>query len=133
MERKKQGIDELLEDESVRKLVGALPEDELSLEWRSQLNERLLAIRPRVPAKWWITWRPVAGLALAGALVGTLILRAPQDAPSTPTAVGLDEAMIAAHRESVTRQEIGAAPVSSLRSDTASQPTYYDEVDLSTL
>jgi hypothetical protein len=132
MERNNRDLDELLKDESVRGLVGALPEDEPSMAWRSELNEKLLSLQAKPRARWWASWRPMAGLAVAGALALTLLVRSPQADPN-PQVTGLDEVLIAAHRESAARQEIGAASVSSLRSDTGSGPAYYDEVDLSTL
>ena len=54
----------------VREVVRALPEETLSLTWRSELNTRLRAEvvrRKKLDIFGWV-WKPTAGLALAGAL-----------------------------------------------------------------
>lgn len=132
MKRNENELEELLKDARMPTLLGQLPEDEPSLAWRSELNQKLTALQRAPKAPWWATWRPIAGLALAGALALTMFFGAPK--PETvQSQAALDEVLIAAHRESVARQEIGAAPVSALQSDTGNQPALFDEVDVTTL
>lgn len=72
--------DEQLNDPAqlaVMSFVRDLPEDSLSMAWRSGLNEKLIAESKRYQkrARWMLVLRPVAGLALAGCLAAVLMVR----------------------------------------------------------
>lgn len=78
-------LDALLGSESqqsIRRIVSSLPEDGLSLSWRSDLNERLRKVSPI--SRWRLrlaqSWKPALGLALAGCLA-TLIAIKPNAEP----------------------------------------------------
>ena len=61
--------------EFVSQTVRELPEDSVSLAWRSQLNERLFAeagAKHHVARRSWV-WRPALGLGLAGALARVVV------------------------------------------------------------
>ena len=99
MEQHRNDWDERLEgpeQQSVRNLVATLPDEEPSMAWRSQLNERLRALPAQARRKWWeLAWKPTVGLALAGGLA-VLVFVKPTPAPtleSTPS-VSVADAMI---------------------------------------
>lgn len=138
MEQHRNDWDEQLEgpeQQGIRNLVATLPDDEPSMAWRSQLNDRLRALPSQARRKWWeLAWKPTVGLALAGSLA-VLVFVKPSSAPtleSTPS-VSVADAMIAAHREAVVRHELGTIPEETLRSDTGPVPSEWNEADLSTL
>lgn len=73
-------LDALLKSEfqqTIRRVVNSLPEDSLSLSWRSDLNERLRQVRvqPRWRVRLAQAWRPALGLALAGCLATLVAIR----------------------------------------------------------
>lgn len=102
--------------QAIRKIVEGLPDDTLSMAWRSQLNERLLAAstvrRPRFRLSW--IAMPAAGAAVAYALAVAVFLHAPgtalpQAQPSHNYAV--EAGLLDAYRqESVTHEIEGAGP-----------------------
>ena len=64
--------------QTIRRVVNSLPEDSLSLSWRSNLNERLHEVRPQ--PKWRVrevalAWKPALGLALAGCLATLIAIK----------------------------------------------------------
>src|SRR5690242_12148641 len=72
----------------MREIVQALPEETVSLSWRSDLNARLYAEaarRRKLNLFGWI-WKPAAGLALAGALAIAFML--PMSKASAPESRG---------------------------------------------
>ncbi len=91
--------------QQVAKVVQALPEETVSMAWRSALNEKvLLASKARQRAKVinWV-WRPTAGLALASALAIVFVMRtgAPvMSAPSGLTSNSVEAKLVAFHRDS---------------------------------
>jgi hypothetical protein len=79
-------LDALLKSESqqtIRRVVNSLPEDSLSLSWRSNLNERLHQVRPQ--PRWRVrlaqAWKPAMGLALAGCLATLIAIKPGVQAP----------------------------------------------------
>lgn len=72
--------DEQLNDpaqRAVQNFVRDLPEDSLSMAWRSGLNEKLIAESQRYQkrSRWLLIMRPIAGFALAGCLAVVLMVR----------------------------------------------------------
>jgi hypothetical protein len=138
MERNHHDLDEKLhlhEQMAMGKLVGSLPDEEPSLAWRSQLNDKLRAMPARAKRTMWqVIWKPTAGLALAGALAVAVILlpQTPEVERPVPGAAVAD-AMFAAHRETVAHHELEAVPVESLKADTDTVPFEWNDADLSTL
>lgn len=133
-------LEALLQSESqqaVRRVVGALPEESLSLAWRSDLNERLRQTRPepRWRARFVQSWRPALGLALAGCLALTVTLRSPvtQQAPRH----NLEASLVQAYTDTTSVDEL-AGPGLTPRdiSDTTQESdssTDWTEADLGTL
>jgi hypothetical protein len=84
----------------VRQVVKALPEEALSLSWRSQLNERLRAEEARKRkqnlAAW--VWKPGAAVALAGALAVAFMTRLPDMGPVT-NSPGVEKALVNTYLE----------------------------------
>lgn len=79
-------LDALLKSESqqtIRRVVSSLPEESLSLSWRSDLNERLHKVRPQ--PRWRVrvaqAWKPALGLALAGCLATLIAIKPGVQAP----------------------------------------------------
>ncbi len=88
MNRKKtqSELDALLKSESqqtIRRVVNSLPEESLSLSWRSDLNERLHKVRPQSRWRGRVArgWKPALGLALAGCLATLIAIRPGVQAP----------------------------------------------------
>jgi hypothetical protein len=103
---------------AVQKVIQALPEETVSMAWRSSLNEELLSVaKARRKSDVIRTWlmRPLAGLALAGALSAVVFLRTPHRAPvATTKAPAVEAALIAAHEEAASYGEVtgtGLSPV----------------------
>lgn len=136
MERQDTELDARLGDlEPLRRLVHELPNDELSMAWRADLNERLRAVAPLPKRRsWGWVWKPAAGLGLASILAVTMLMKSPQVA--TPLAQGdsgIAQAMLEAHQQTVAQKELGTVPIETLNSDSASAPADWNEVDLTTL
>lgn len=81
--------------EEIAKIVADLPVSEPDLEWRSQLNEKLLkAGRRKAPRRWvWVSGS--LGLAAACAMAWVWMAKAP--VPEN----GLESEILAVHRQSV--------------------------------
>jgi hypothetical protein len=96
--------------EAMRAFVKSLPDDTLSLSWRSSLNEKLVqeaaARRRRTRLAWYL--RPALGLGLACTLAVLVMFRSPHHAAPTPSdsplastaAGGLEAALVTTHRQS---------------------------------
>ena len=113
-------VDELLEargQQFVREVVRSLPEDTASMQWRSELNQKLKRLGRR-PIFWAAGWRAMVGLACAGAFAVVLMIRIPT---SPPKASAADEqavfsTMVAEHRNSVQASDV--AMIGSVNPDT---------------
>lgn len=101
------GIDEKLASaaqKQVRDAVRNLPEEPLSMAWRSQLNEQIVAVtvkKQRVQLFGWI-WKPAAGLAVACSLAVLFVWRTQPTNFVQPSRndSGIEAALMAAHQES---------------------------------
>jgi hypothetical protein len=132
-------LDELLESpaqKATQNLLSGLPEETLSLAWRSQLNEKLIVIaeKPKPKPFWAIAWKPAAGLALASALALVFVLQMnPSTAPSsTATAKDSSSVILTAHNEGSTWAELGVSPASD-SSATVPAIDDFSDLDLDTL
>lgn len=88
-----------------REIVQGLPEEPLSLTWRSSLNARLAEVavrRRRLNLLGWM-WKPAAGLAVAGALAVAVVLQRPEQLPSQP---GVESALVNVYMESTASWEV---------------------------
>lgn len=120
--------------------VQNLDDEEPSMAWRSQLNEKLLALR--TPAKrksFWHAWRWAgAGAMAAGALAIVMFLNAPKDAvvPEKLTAnpSSIEAGLIAAHQESAGALDLGSnTRMPMLEGGKPSSSSMWTDADLETL
>lgn len=98
-------IDKRIEQtEPVREVVRGLPEDSVSLAWRSQLNERLIAEaakgRRRAP-RWF--WLPATGLGLATTLAIAVLIRGNLAPVATP---GVEIELVRMHQVAAEAPEV---------------------------
>jgi hypothetical protein len=102
-------LDALLKSDSqqmIQRAVQALPDDSLSLSWRSELNERLRLARPvsRWRTRVAVAWRPALGLALASCLAAMVMLK------TTPTSHehtgNLEASLVTAYDDSAAADEL---------------------------
>lgn len=90
--------------DAMREAVRALPEDSLSMAWRSGLNERLIAEGARHKRRRRLFWalRPAAGLAMAGALAAVFVIRTspvPEITPNLSSSDSFEAALLSTHNE----------------------------------
>lgn len=103
--------------EAMRQVVQSLPDETVSLAWRSALNEKVLAaakVQHKRRVLYWFL-RPAAGLALAGAMAAVVLFRqpTPTSRPAAST-YGVEAALIAAHDDATRYNDItgsGLSPV----------------------
>lgn len=121
---------------AVSRLVRILPDDEPSLEWRSQLNERLVAM-PRKRKQFWS--HPLR-LAWVGSVATVIVVlfAMPQEPATDPEPIAVSEsALVLEHALAVAASEIagpGLNQYESLRR-TSYEPVSdeWNELDLDTL
>lgn len=133
---------------AVRDAVRQLPDEELSMAWRSSLNERLRAesaVQKRATRRWHLALRPALGLGMACALAAVVTFRLGSGPTSTPTPAVLDSeleaALFSAHRQVVGHADVagtGLLPseVNYVRREEAPLPSEWSEpevVDLESL
>jgi hypothetical protein len=131
-------LDEALGSEGhavLRSLVGGLPDDEPSLAWRSQLNERLqheAARRQTARKRAWVL-RPAFGMALAGGLAAAVFLGAPA---ASGFDADIESGLLNAHREVALHSEVAGVGLRSYESQRAAlDPAFdlWDDFDLGDL
>ncbi len=124
-------LDEALQSDSqqaVARWVHELPEEGLSLAWRSQLNEKLLVVakpKPRRLSHWILG--SVGAATVAGGLAGIFALNLVQTPPSL---VGnhLEGSIMASHRKAASMSEVAGSGLDfdemvASSSDSTSTPT----------
>ncbi|HVL39712.1 MAG TPA: hypothetical protein VM328_10020 [Fimbriimonadaceae bacterium] len=89
-------LDQALEAQA-NPMLQALPEDTVSLSWRSALNERLLEQSRPVRSPMLGLWRPVLGLGLAGALAFAFLINRRQDEVRVVSGPNLEATLIQEH------------------------------------
>jgi len=107
-------LDEEIERlEPVRDALRDLPSDELSLQWRSQLNERLAAeAKPAAPRRNVFTLWPVAVSGLAACALAVALF-APRGGSSNPVANtsrtenSVEARMVRSHQEFQNARDLG--------------------------
>ena len=90
------------ENPQVREIIQEMPEDVLSLTWRSQLNEKILVESARIQRRRKLSWwsRPAASLVLAGGLALVFLVRAPMMNARVADAPSIESTLLNVHRES---------------------------------
>lgn len=107
---------------SIAQLVKDLPEEIPSMNWRSQLNERILAEakpKPKLDLQRWLL-RPALGLGLAAALAVAFVIR---PAASDSTGSTVESLMIATHQDDVNYASVTGAGLSVSEMKDYSSPT----------
>lgn len=100
--------EKLAQTQSIAGVVRSLPEETLSMAWRSSLNERVLveaAKRQRSRHIAWI-WRPAVGLALASSLAMAILWKSAPIEHRQPVSVSIEASLLDLHRESVVASEV---------------------------
>lgn len=131
-------VDEkLTRTESMRSLVHGLPEDSVSLRWRSELNEQILAMAAQPKRnRLALLWRASAGVAVAGALAFAFIANRPVGTPgvyvpsSTPDVTA---AILDAHEASYAYREMGVTRPESNGQSLVNLVDGTEEIDLGAL
>jgi hypothetical protein len=118
--------------QAVREVVRQLPEDSLSMAWRSSLNERLMAEAQIRKPRWRVSWiaMPAAGVFVACAFAAIVFIHAPTSSDTILTrgpgvssdalATGLFDAY---KQESASREIEGSGPDTSVE---VSKPSIVD-------
>jgi hypothetical protein len=126
--------------QAIRQTVRALPEETVSLAWRSALNERVLQEAQLSKRRQRLAWllRPAVGLAMAGAMAFVVVMRTPETKPisivrANTAAAGLEAALVSTHRETAMLTDVAgvglnATEVEVLASDEV-PPTDWSEAD----
>lgn len=130
-------LDESLEaTENLRGLVHGLPDDQVSLQWRSELNEKILAMAAK-PRRSWLSlaWRPVSALAVAGAVAFVFMSKSPSPTPSATVASNSEftNEIFNAHETSIAYREIGVTMPHSQSQPLLNLVDRSEEVDLGAL
>jgi len=144
-------MDEKLErasQQAIRSVVKGLPEDTLSMAWRSALNEKILAeaaVKPKGRSVVWFL-RPALGLGLACTLAVVVLFRG--HGVSTNSSLpnggdGLEAALMSVHQQTTLASDVagvGLSPVEmvayaspSSSSNSASATPQWSEADLDSL
>lgn len=127
--------------EQVRQLVSQLPEDTLSMAWRSSLNEKLLeasAANARRKRRAWM-FRPAFGLAVAGALAAIAFIQPSfrNGSPSVSHSTGtLEAALVMDHQTNVELSDLSGAglnPAEASPSQNISTDGEWSDIDLDSL
>ncbi len=128
--------------DAMRQLVRELPEESVSLAWRSQLNEKLLAeaAKPaRRPSRMRGLLRPAFGLA-AALVLGALVLWQPKESQTVlvrqAAPADLEAALLSAHRRDSSLRDVAGYGLSVQEASSEYRAQGVDpsfEIDLSPL
>lgn len=94
----------------VSQFVKAMPEDTLSMAWRSSLNEKLIEASNQKRRKQKLAWilRPAMGLGLAFALAIFVVFQ-PMGSHTVMPDRGLEAAILTDHHNAVLQNEVSTA------------------------
>lgn len=135
-------LDQLLDEQScsvVSQVVKELPEEQVSLVWRSELNQKIAAMagkRRRAMLLSWM-WKPAVGMAVCTALVVAVFVR--RDAASVGTVTplvqdaGFERALVREHLASASSIDVAAegfTPAESADSKGSAAPLDWDREDI---
>lgn len=134
-------IDEKLNSFSQAKIaeaVRSLPDEELSMAWRSGLNSRILegaASQRKKRLRMNFLWKPAFGLSLACTLAVTVIFRSP--AKTIQAGDSIEIALLRHHQEAALPFDMasfGLSPIEATNSEsTISSVKEWTETDLESL
>jgi len=124
----------------VRQLLQTMPEESLSLTWRSSLNEKLMASVETRRRKRRVAWflSPALGIGLASVFAVVFLVKpnvTPEPAQSSSSS--LEAKLVASHQDSVRYGEVTGAGLNQDEvidgKSVTSVSTDYGEVDLGSL
>jgi hypothetical protein len=142
------GIDEKLAgaaQQQIREAVRVLPEETLSMAWRSGLNEQIAAMaankKRRVAFDW--VWKPALGAALACSFAFVVMWKthptqAPASMVSNSSSASIETALLDAHQESSVAADVAGPGLVTrdaqvVRSVNYSRDESWPEVDVNSL
>lgn len=120
-------LDERLESsESVRHLVAALPEETVSLEWRSKLNSKLMEVAKKPAKKRFAWWKPALPFAAAAAVAAVFFVPHNVRSVSQPLASSsnFEAALVQTHQDQVSQLDLTGAL--SVEAKSEAQPIIND-------
>lgn len=132
-------LDEQLKSQSqIAQAIRALKDEEPSLAWRSQLNERLIGLQAPVAKSRWNRRWGFAGLGTAVAATASLMIimnaKQPVGAPvamDQPNATSAEQILLDAHQGAVFALSTGAGDGSQpIRSESESSVHHWTEAEL---
>lgn len=132
-------LDVLLATESQKKvalMATHCDEEELSLAWRSDLNQKLAveSSKRRKNQRVWWTLRPAIGLGLASAMGFVLWTKQPDVVQQPPYQTPIEQKLAAAHEEASTVAELQGSTIASYHKPTeAPIDNQWTEADLGAL
>ncbi len=100
---------------AIRSLVSALPEEEVSMAWRSSLNQQLMQIAAKKQRRKRFLWiaSPIAGLSVASALAFVVMLQPFAHKPIVRPDTGIESAILADHYSSTILSDVTSAGLNS--------------------
>lgn len=96
---------------AIKSLVAAIPDEEVSLAWRSSLNQKLMlevAKKQRRRHMFWIA-SPIAGLSVAAALAFVVMFHPVSHHAAPKTDLSLEAAIVADHHKEVLETDLSSA------------------------
>jgi len=133
------------DQQAMRSVVRQLPDDTLSMAWRSALNEKLVAEAAAKQRRQRVSWflRPALGFGLACTLAVLVLVRAPGHVSTAPVSTlpseGLEAALVSTHRQNTYAMDVAGVglnpadlPVEST-SSTSATTNGWSEDDLDSL
>lgn len=125
--------------QAMRQVVRDLPQDDLSMVWRSGLNERLRAVaEAKRKRRLWINWALKPAVGLGAATAATFVMFALTMHTPTTKSHAIEGLLVEEHRRSSTLplvSEVGAGALDAANESTAKSPALPDwnESDTETL
>jgi hypothetical protein len=110
-----QQLDERLNSQAaIRDAVKSLPEEFVSLQWRSDLNERLRTCAPERRRQSWFfhAWKPALGLMAAGCLAMVVTVRVAVEEQPIQSGPGLEASLVGNYREIAVSRELAGTGLS---------------------
>ena len=97
--------------QAIRAMVSSLPEEPLSMAWRSSLNEQLRLVAAKKQKRKRLFWvaSPLAGLSLTGALAFIVMFQPMAHKPVVSPDRGLESAILKDHHNSTLVNEMTSA------------------------
>lgn len=121
----------------ISEAVKGLPDEQLSMAWRSELNDKLRLVRPvsKASALLSFVWKPTAGLAMAGCLALAFVMLN-SSGPVAKQGSNLEASLVSAHRDAMTARDVAGEGIGIAELRETTQGSFeetWTEVDLGSL